>query len=152
MVFFASARHTSWILETITHMFVGKPCMINDDLFVCFQPLHNLSALPIPEYHLTAASTRRDVLAIRRETNITSIPRDSMASETLLLVLAEAAVGRIDKNLVIKRLTSKIAFCKKGKKKKTSINDILITVPGNTYCWGARLPPAWSACKARRCI
>lgn len=119
-------------------MFVGKPCMINDDLFVCFQPLHNLSTLPIPEHHLTAASTRRDVLAIRRETNITSIPRDSMASETLLLVLTEAAVGRVDKDLVIKRLTSKITFCKKGKKKKTSINDILITVPGNTYCWGAR--------------
>lgn len=92
-------------------MFVGKPSMVNDNLLVCLQPLHNLSILPIPEYHLTTASTRRNVFAIRRETNITSITGDSMASEALLLILTEAAVGRVDKNLVVKRLTSKVTFC-----------------------------------------
>lgn len=88
--------------------------MVNDNLLVCLQPLHNLSILPIPEYHLTTASTRRNVFAIRRETNITSITGDSMASEALLLILTEAAVGRVDKDLIIKRLTSKVTFCKRA--------------------------------------
>lgn len=88
--------------------------MVNDNLLVCLQPLHNLSILPIPEYHLTTASTRRNVFAIRRETNITSITGDSMASEALLLILTEAAVGRVDKDLIIKRLTCKVTFCKRA--------------------------------------
>lgn len=88
--------------------------MVNDNLLVCLQPLHNLSILPIPEYHLTTASTGRNVFAIRRETNITSITGDSMASEALLLILTEAAVGRVDKDLIIKRLTSKVTFCKRA--------------------------------------
>lgn len=89
-------------------MFIRQPDMINDDLVVCTQSLDDAARLPIPEDDVAATGTRRDVLAIGRETNLTGITSDGVSGKPLLLGLLEAPVCRVDQDLVVERLAGKI--------------------------------------------
>jgi hypothetical protein len=87
-----------------TYMFIRKPGVVNDDLLVAFKPLGDLARLPVPEHQVAAACSTRNVFAVRGEGDFAGIPSDSVASEALLLDLAEGAVGSVDQDLVVERL------------------------------------------------
>ena len=79
--------------------------MINNNLIVRSDPLDNLARVPIPEYHIPRARPARDILAVRREPDITRVPSDSVSGKAFLFDLSEGAIGRVDENLVVEGLT-----------------------------------------------
>lgn len=89
-------------------MLIRQPDMINHDLLVRPHPIDNLARLPIPENHISTTRTTRNVLAVRTESNVASVSGDSVTCEPLLLGLLERAVGGVDQDLVVERLTRKV--------------------------------------------
>lgn len=92
-------------------MLVRKPDVVDDHLLVSVaQPLDNLARLEVPKDDLSTARTARDVSAVGAETDLASVPGDSVARESLLLGLLEGAVGVVDQDLVVERLAGKVLF------------------------------------------
>lgn len=84
------------------------------------QPLDDFSTLPVPEDDVSLTISTGDVSTIWRESNLTSVSGNSVASEALLSVLTES-VGRVDENLVVERLSGKVLFCKARAKATTRL-------------------------------
>ena len=86
-----------------TYVLVRQPSVVDDDLLVRMQPLQDLPSLPVPEYHVPLSVTTGYETPVWRESDCTCVSGNSVPSESLLSVLSEA-VGRVDKDLVVKRL------------------------------------------------
>lgn len=83
-----------------------QPQMLNDDLPVSPQPLHELAVLPIPEDDIARRVSRGDEPTIGGEADAAGIAGRRVTAIELLTVLAEA-IGRVDEDLVVKRLSGK---------------------------------------------
>lgn len=89
---------------------MGQPGMVDDNFSVRFQPFDNLATLPIPKDDVALTITTTDISSVGRKANLTGITGNSMTGESLFPVLTEG-VGRVDEDLVVERLSSKVLLC-----------------------------------------
>ena len=93
-------------------MFIRQPHVVNHNLVVRLESLDNPARLPVPEHHITRSRPGRDVLAIRRESKLTSVPRNGVTREPLLLVLPKVAIRGVHEDLIVERLARDKLVCK----------------------------------------